>query len=233
MVSSACRPTLIFGTFEAAALWRSRFERRRCATPTRVSSELFRPVPNCPWNRPVPNCSIREQFWYSSEHFVPFLRNFLPRVRLRSASGSFIVDFTPQNDLLSLQVTDFFAFEVNLKKSPLPTGYNPTPTLATSSFHETLRSEVFRTVPELFPSGNTSEQTCSPFSSEHFGDTSEQFGRPSRAGPSVQIPGGALRVPLNNNNINQRSTHSHLQQQLDIVSIFRKLPPKCMLGLKP
>ena len=52
-----------------------------------------------------------------------------------------------------------------------------------SSFHGTLRSEVFRTVPELFPSGNTSEQTCSPFSSEHFGDTSEHFGRPSRSAP--------------------------------------------------
>ena len=69
---------------------------------------------------------------------------------------------------------------MNLQKSPLPTGYNPTPTLAMSSFHGTLRSEVFRTVPELFPSENTSEQTCSPFSSEHFGDSSPQPSPPCR-----------------------------------------------------
>ena len=30
------------------------------------------------------------------------------------------------------------------------------------------------------PIGNTSEQTCSPFSSEYFGHTSEHFGRPPR-----------------------------------------------------
>ena len=89
---------------------------------------------------------------------------------------------------------------MNLQKSPLPTGYNPTPTLATSSFHETLRSEVFRTVPELFPSGNTSEQTCSPFSSEHFGDTSEHFGRPSR--------NEALRRPAQDTRVQRGRTPS-------------------------
>ena len=40
----------------------------------------------------------------------------------------------------------------------------------------TLRPEVFRTVPEVFPASTTSEQTCSNFTSEHFRHTSEHFG---------------------------------------------------------
>ena len=74
------------------------------------NERVVRTVPNCPELPPEQKCSELFPSGTLRGHFGTlrsFLTIFLPRVRLRSASESFIVDFTPQNDLLSLLVTDF------------------------------------------------------------------------------------------------------------------------------